>query len=570
MLSRKWIWIGLFIGLAVITGWFVFRWVASSNVAARKMKKELERLVEQGSGGLYNLEIGSIKVVPEKLQVHLYELKLVPDQAVYQDQVNNGTAAPDLFSFSADKLTINNITPADFIADKSIMLQSIQLHEVLVEVIHTDSLVNRSKRQKKDTTAFDAEGLYDRIKKDVRKIAVDTVLFSSLNLRYINSEKQRDTTFLKNLNIFAEDFLLNDSSALDSSRFLFTKSLVVQSWQFEAPLKNENYKLKFDTLRMVIAGNTHTTIRNFKLQPLYTEQEYSKRISTQLERFNVSVPTIKLVNFQYDQLLRKGVIVADSLYLRNAFIGVYKDRTKKFDGKTRLGKYPHQLLQHSGLPIDVDVCVLTGSDIVYRERSDKTEETGEVKFTGTYAVVKPIRSVGSGAEPVMVDADTRFMGTTAVKTTFMLYPASSDGDFTVKADFAPLDMKVLNKATIHLGEVRIDSGNVETLKFAIRGNDHFSTTDLHFKYSGLKASMLKQEQDGGYKKRGLLSLVANAFVLKSDNRKREKHVVVRYRRDTDKSMFNLIWKGVFSGMKEIAGAGALGKDKDRVEVLRKD
>lgn len=562
----------IIVSLFVITmlGWGILKKVLQSKSTSANIVEQLKRLVEKGSDGLYTLEVGSLNVDPDKMQIILYGIDLVPNEAVYKSLRTKNRVGNDLFSLNAEKLIINNITPANFIVSRSIILQSIEIYKPSISILHEENVAATKELSPKDSI-ISTHSIYDLLKDQVGKIAIDSILLLGLDLKHINKSRNNDTTSFLNLHLFAEDFLLDETSVNDVSRFLFTNNLIVKLTDFQSSLKNSIYTIKFDTLQLAITKYSHTRLTNFKLEPLYGENEYSKNISTQLERFEVMMEQVDITNFNYRKFLNEHLIEGDSLILANGLFNIFKDRTKNFDGKTRLGKYPHQLLEKAGMPINFSVCKIINTDLVYREKSDKTEETGEINFKYCNAVIAPINSTNESgkATPIIMHANSRFAGVTPLTAKFVLHPESKDGAFEVSGNFGKIDLKILNKTTIPLGEIRVDTGIVEKLQFDIKGNDFSSTTELNFIYKGVKVSILGKDDANTFKKKGLLSFAANNFLLKSDNLNRAQRVVVNYKRDTDKSMFNLIWKGIFAGMKTLSGAGGLGKDKDRIEVIKK-
>lgn len=570
MQRKKTIRVALIVMVVLLAGWGIFKWVVRSGAVEKKLKGEITNLVYKGSGGLYHLSIGSIGIDPDEMRIDLHKVSLIPDTVLLKELKTQGKEPAEIFRFSVDILSIHHITPAKFIADKKIDLKSVFLHESLIEIIQ---LKKREKNNNPTDSLVPLNTLYTSIKKDVSSIIVDSIMISSLNIKYINAADRPDTTSVQKINLLATDFLLNDSSHLERNRFLFAREVLVQMVNFKTPLKNKLYEIQFDTLKMIIADKTQTRIKGVQLKSVYSEADYSKHIKTQQERFDVSVPLLFMRNFDYHAFLETAEIISDSIILNDAELHIFKDRTKQFDGKTRVGKYPHQLLQQSGLFVNVDVCVLKNTTVIYREKSEQTGAIGEVRFTGTDGLVKPIYSnAGRSSLPVLITANTRFMGAGPLEATFMLYPSSEDGRFSVKGKFSAFDLQALNAASVPLGEVKMSKGTLDDLTFNLNGNDYYSNVGMQFSYRELEVEILKRQDDASYKKRGLLSFAANNFLLKSSNNKenRSHFIKLRYQRDTDKSMFNLIWKSLFSGMKEIAGAGGLGKDKDRVKVLNKN
>ena len=88
-------------------------------------------------------------------------------------------------------------------------------------------------------------------------------------------------------------------------------------------------------------------------------------------------------------------------------------------------------------------------------------------------------------------------------------------------------------------------------------------------YEGLKVDVMKFEGEDEYKKRGLMTLLANKFVLNKDNKPGDRHkdtYTTTYQRVTTKSYFNLVWKTLFYGVKANTGVGLKGRDKERARI----
>ena len=106
-----------------------------------------------------------------------------------------------------------------------------------------------------------------------------------------------------------------------------------------------------------------------------------------------------------------------------------------------------------------------------------------------------------------------------------------------------------------MGLIKINSGKINSINFNFKGNDSSAKGDFVMKYDGLKVYVLKSDKTTKeIKKRGLASIAAN-LIVKNDNpgasglRKESP----KYERDIYKSFFNLVWKTLFTGMKETIG-----------------
>jgi len=105
-----------------------------------------------------------------------------------------------------------------------------------------------------------------------------------------------------------------------------------------------------------------------------------------------------------------------------------------------------------------------------------------------------------------------------------------------------------------MGLARMERGTINKLHFNITGTDSMSDGSVLLLYDNLKISLLKKdEEEGTLNKKVLVSLFAN-FVMKNSNSGENPRVVeVHFDRILNKSFFNLIWKTIFTGIKQSAG-----------------
>jgi hypothetical protein len=74
-------------------------------------------------------------------------------------------------------------------------------------------------------------------------------------------------------------------------------------------------------------------------------------------------------------------------------------------------------------------------------------------------------------------------------------------------------------------------------------------------YDNLEVNILKQEETGNVKAKGMMSLLANMSIVNANPQKNKpvRIVTVNHARNTYRSMFNLIWKAIFEGVQKTVG-----------------
>jgi hypothetical protein len=122
---------------------------------------------------------------------------------------------------------------------------------------------------------------------------------------------------------------------------------------------------------------------------------------------------------------------------------------------------------------------------------------------------------------------------------------------------AGMNFKDANSITEPMGPATMEDGRLANLQFNFAGSDYGLTGTVKMLYDDLKISVL--ERDKGSKeldKKTLATFAASIMIKKSNpqGKKDDPRVVkVQIERDTNRSIFYLVWKSLFKGIKETAG-----------------
>jgi len=117
----------------------------------------------------------------------------------------------------------------------------------------------------------------------------------------------------------------------------------------------------------------------------------------------------------------------------------------------------------------------------------------------------------------------------------------------------PHSMLYLNKILPALSSVKLQSGYLDTLTMRAVGQDYLSLGEMKMYYHDLKVQFLKNGSEE--KKRflqGLMTFIANSFIIKNENKKRVG--VVYFPRLRDRSFINYYIKIAMSGVASSVGA----------------
>ena len=239
--------------------------------------------------------------------------------------------------------------------------------------------------------------------------------------------------------------------------------------------------------------------------------------------------------------------------------------------------YPHNALKRLPIETIIDTLSLNKVDIAYTEYNPKTKERGTLKLdnlTGNFLNLTNDSLRLTKNNHAKADLSVYILGTARmdVKIDFNLTDATTS--FSYSGTVRPFNMKILNSLSKSLGEVEIEHGNVKQVSFNINANESGSTGNVRFAYTDLKVKLLKEGADGRAEKKGLLSFLANTILIKNDNPSKDEPLRtanISIKRAPQASFFNLMWKSIFVGVREIVGIGNIPmKATPKLEASKKE
>lgn len=535
--------------VAALLFFFVFR-KKHQPAVDQEIAKRLVLLVRDGSNGLYNLEMDSLvaDVIDSKLTV--YKARLRPDTTVYDSLLLLRKAPPDLFDVQIDQFSIDDISPVDFLAAKEINLEKILLKHPVIRVIHRN-VISDTVRDDSSKTVF------QRIQDKVSKINVDTIRIEDASFTYDNRSKKKISK-IERVNFVASDFLLAEETQNDTSRFLFSKNCSIRVYDYSMVTNDKLYKFTFDNL-IIETSRRLLVVNKLAFQPAMGATAFYKAVGHQQDRFDLKIDQVGISDIAWWSVLGEESLVVPRVTLNQLALDIYNDKSQKPDTRSKMGKYPHQMLMKLAFGLKVDTITISNMRFTYNEKNPKTDQVGILYFSDVNGNIFNATndSLTIKRKPMMqVDLRASFMRETPMHAKFSFNLARErTGDFEVDVNLGKVSAKTINYLSIPLGSLKIDDINMKSLDCNIKGNNASSRGMVRFEYAGLKVAALKNNGDT-LKKRKFLSFLANTFILKSENPMKGKAVTVVYptfTRDPQKSFFNLVWKTIFTGIKMTAG-----------------
>ena len=442
--------------------------------------------------------------------------------------------------FEVNNTAISNISTDSFIYHHQLNAGSFTSDGGLLTIYLNSKKGNRDREIAMDNSFFDEAmleniqightkiNIYDRMKPEAPPLVLTNVVFSANNIQKLNSG-----TTIRNI-------VSKSKWALSSDGFSFIS-------------EDKLYKMNVGPFKINMA-NASVFISSFSMHPQLSEKAFAKSIAVQKDLFNIVLKNIRLTGINTEALIgQKRLEVKAAAF--QPVLHIYNDRTVKPNPASKVGKYPHQLLQKISFPLSIQRITIQNGLLAYKEKGEVSEQSGTVLFkeiNGTISNVTNIRDQVSRNPLLTLDARTSFMGVGKVHTVWKLPLNRTDGAFTVSGTAGTFDATALNPITEPLGMASLKTGKINNLEFYLTGNDLKATGTTTLLYENIKIALLKKDSADLVKK-GFMSVIAN-IALKNDNQQNGKTrtASIDYQRDTTRSFFNLLWKSIYSGVKKIS------------------
>ncbi|MDQ8004468.1 MAG: hypothetical protein REI64_06670 [Pedobacter sp.] len=553
--KRKfWYWFGGILGsLILILG-------IAALILSAKWKQTLTTKIKEGvsnaSNGLYQINFKDIHLNVLTGTAVLDSISLMPDTNVFQQLKEKKQAPTHLFRIKLAHLKISRVGILTAYFKKKVGLSAIILDHPSIDMIY-------HKVPKRPDTVKDERTLYQQISKSLKSISIGQIKVIDADFDYYNGKRKLNA--IKHLSINVKDVLIDSAAQFDTTRVFHSKNIGFELLGYQSETKDRLYTLKLDTLRGSITGRD-LEIRGFKMEPKYPKIEFSRKYSVQKDRYDLDFKKISLSGIDYVGLNNNGELFVKAINLGPAQVNVFMNRELPPSRLNKAGNFPHMALKRLPIPTIVEQLNIAKVNVAYGEYNPKTSEIGTVKLDGLNGKITNLTNDSARLAKqshAYADLNTYVMGAAKMNVKIDFHLASNNGAFSYKGKVGGFNLKALNAISKPLGQIELESGQVTSASFDISANSAGSKGVVYFYYKDLKIKMLGEDSEGKEKKKGLLSFLANTILIKDDNIPGEKgrFANVTHEREPQASFFNIMWKSVFKGMREIVGIGIVPMKK---------
>lgn len=520
------------------------------------LDKQLSRSVKESSDSLYTLAYREISLNLLTGSIGIENVVLLPDSAVYARMVAEQRAPATVYNATMSHLQISGMNVLGYFLGKKVSAGAFVVKDPEISIIDDLRSIDTTPRQ----------SLYASIHEHISSFSVGRIDLSDTKLTFtqIRKDSSRVITQLEGVGMNIRGVEIDSISEQDPARFLYAREfeLTLDKWDYRTP--DSLYWLHVNKISYNAVAR-EMNIGEIKLEPRYNKADFDKQVKTQQDRFQLAFRELRFQGIPFISLLQRQEFFVKAIDINGGELHAYRNRKLPMPPGNKLGQFPNQLLHKMEMPLHIDSINVKGVDISYTEVSAETGETGKVMFHNAGGIFRNISNVDSAVAKdnhCKADLHAILMQTGKLRAHFDFTLGDTTGAFAVSGQLNNMDGKEFNGMTTAMGNIQIRSAQIRELEFSMKGDERSASGTLKFLYANLKIGMLKDEEDkqGNKRRKGLASLFANLLAIRNENPSPGEAVRVAkpvFRRDIRKSFFNLVWKTIFTGVKETVGTPLL-------------
>lgn len=436
-------------------------------------------------------------------------------------------------------------------------MKAIVLEQPSINMIHY-------KVKKHPDTATNTPTLYEMLGGRLKSIDVQAIRIINADFDYINGENAKKIHSIKHLNINIKDFLVDSLAASDTTRFYNAKDISFELTGYKSVGKDKMYTTKVDTIRGSTAEKK-VVLKKIQMIPMYPELAFTRKYTFGKDRYDLLFNQLILTGLDFNKFDDDEAIHVEALTIGPAKVNIFVNRELPAPPDLdKVRNFPHMALKRLSIPTTIDTIKLKQIDVAYTEYNPISQKSGTVYFQNLSGNIRNVTNDSvqlAKNNHAIANLTALVMKTSKINIHINFNLTDKNAAFSYKGNVAAMDMTILNPVAKNMGLVEIESGKMQKTDFDIQANAQGASGTVHFYYSALKVKLLKEGEDGmAPKKKGLLSFLANALLIKDANPTKgeaARTANVSFERTPAASFFNLLWKGVFIGMRETIGLGII-------------
>ena len=464
--------------LIALVGFGFWYWSTHKNVI---IEKELEKAITKNNEGLYKISYDDMKVDEATGSLSVTNMKLAYDSLKYKEK-----NPPMLFTISIPEINVAGVKTKKALLDKEIVGRKLEIKNPVIDLEYTY-------KGKDSARNVPTDEIYREVLSNLDVIQIDSVLITNAHIRTSNKKTGKVIFEVRDIGLSLMDLRVDSLSLKDSSRFLFSKSMTINVARIGWPSPDKLYNYQAENIELR-SSTGNLSIAQISVIPSLGENEFVNAIPTQDDRLNFSFNNVVFSGLDMKRLPDE-YLKAETMTIGRSSFKIYRDLARPRDKKSRVGQYPHQVMDDIPMRFNIRKVNIRNSFIEYKERNHITRQSGKVQFHNVNGTITNFTNDKRTANKVMKAViSSSFLNKTSLKTNWAFYLFHPKGRFDVAGTLGSIDGQALNALAEPMGPATIEEGHFNGMTFNLQGNDYSMDGSVKVLYENLDVAILEKDK----------------------------------------------------------------------------
>jgi hypothetical protein len=464
----------------------------------------LKEQVKEGTHGEYTLSIDDLSISFLNRSVTLKDVIMAPSDQKAKDKAE--------YILKTSRLFIGDISLLPFFRDKDLIIGRMEFEEPQISIFQGSE---RLPAKTVDSTHVPFS-LFKAISKSIHSVSIDHI--DIINSKFNIYRGTADTLPLLAANensISIKGFEINESSDKMNRLFIAQKFEIVMN-KFSYHLPDGLYTI-FGKKLYASYNDSLLKVDSLQLIPNFSKKEFGKVADSQISRVSLVAANVELKRFDVKRFLELNWLLAEKMEASKAYIDVYRDNNIPLKAIVRPSF--QALLRDVPFLIAIDTIRFHDAFLAYQEIAEGATAPGTMKLSDIRGMVTGINNDSSSfteKSKVVVVLDAEFMELAHFHADYSFPLNTRENIFYSSGSLSSMPIVTINPLLEKAKDIRVLSGQIDSMKFHFKANDAYSEGKMIFAYHDLEVDVKGKNEEKTFKTK-LKNFVANDLILKKSN-----------------------------------------------------